>query len=126
MNSLPHSRPQSRLRRLLGRREWLLLFLAGPVLWYLHFWAVYLLAEAYCTFEGAGDGSATPSLLSVLVIGATVVAVGVIAWTTLRAARADPSAGHRGELAWVGMLLGGVFAVATALVGLSALLVPPC
>ena len=35
---------------------WWLLFLAAPLIWYAHFWAVYLVAEAACREQATGRG----------------------------------------------------------------------
>lgn len=118
----------SEYRRLLSRlplpRPWLVLFLAGPVIWYGYFWAVYLLAEAVCSPANV-DASRT-SLLVLAVVVLTIVAVGLISWLALRARRFDAESGHRGELARTGTMLGFVFVLATLFVGLPAVLLSPC
>ena len=100
--------------------RWIVLFLAGPVIWYLHFWAVYLAAEAACAAGGTGIELGGWPLLSVFVIVATVLAVAAIWFLALRARR------WGGQFARVGALLGVLFAVATLFVGAPTLFLPPC
>ncbi|HSJ34163.1 MAG TPA: hypothetical protein VLB85_03840 [Acidimicrobiia bacterium] len=99
---------------------WWLLFLAAPLIWYAHFWAVYLVAEAACRL-GTGDRT----WLSVAVVIVTVAAVALILWVTVGALRRGGD-GHRAELAWVGGMLGFVFALATVAVGMPAVAFGPC
>jgi hypothetical protein len=99
---------------------WWLLFLAAPIIWYGHFWVVYLVAEAACR---AGDGTRT--WLSMFVVAVTVAAVALILWVSIGSVRRGGE-GHRAELAWVGGMLGFIFAVATLAVGLPAVTFPPC
>jgi hypothetical protein len=99
---------------------WWARFLGPPVLWYAHFWLVYLLVEAGCSL-GAGDRA----WLSVAVTVATVVVAGAIGWLALAAVRRRDR-GHRSQLAWLGGMLGVVFGIATVAVGIPALVLPPC
>lgn len=99
---------------------WWLLFLAAPVIWYGHFWTVYLVAEAACSL-GTGDRT----WLSVLVVVLTIAAVALILWVSIGSFRRGGD-GHRAELAWVGGMLGVVFAIATIAVGLPAITFSPC
>lgn len=107
------------------------LFLAGPVIWYLHFWLVYLLAEAGCV---AGTDLASETMwssqtkwLTVAIIATTAAAVALTAWFTLRAWRrwrtAQPS---QGTLAFGGFVMGLLFMLAILMVGMPALVMPPC
>lgn len=109
--------------------QWAVLFLAGPVIWYVHFWAVYLLAEAGCFAAGLGSGS-QPLWLVVTILIATLVAVALIAWTTWAAWRKwrcheDPRPG-RSALYFMGFVLGPLSIVATLFVGLPIAYLPPC
>lgn len=99
---------------------WWLLFLAAPIIWYGHFWVVYLVAEAACRL---GDGSR--AWLSVFVVTVTVAAVALILWMSFGSVGRGGE-GHRAELAWVGAMLGFIFAVATLAVGLPAVTFAPC
>lgn len=99
---------------------WWLLFLAAPIIWYGHFWIVYLVAEAACR---VGTGSRT--WLSVLVVVVTVAAVALILWVSIGSVGRDGE-DHRAELAWVGAMLGFIFAIATLAVGLPAVTFSPC
>lgn len=99
---------------------WWVLFLAAPVIWYGHFWLVYMVAEAACRL-GSGDRI----WLSVLVVIVTVLAVALILWVSIGSAGRDGE-GHRAELAWVGRMLGFIFAIATLAVGLPAVTFSPC
>ncbi len=107
-----------------GRRplfsRWPVLFLAGPVIWYLHFWVVYLAAEAVCTAGGTGMEVGGVPLLSVFVIVVTALAVAVIWWLALRASR------RLGEFTRIGAALGVLFAFGTVFVALPAVFLSPC
>jgi uncharacterized membrane protein YdbT with pleckstrin-like domain len=106
---------------------WVIVLLAGPVIWYLYFWAVYLAAEAMCAGQSNDDSVVLGvPLVSALVVLATVVAVVPIGWFALRARRVDPNRGHREQLARTGAMLGFVFVFATLFVGLPAVFLPPC
>lgn len=114
--------------RLWPRLEWVALFLAGPVIWYLHFWGVYLLAEAGCF--AARTAESQPAWLVVVILVTTVAAAGAIVWTTWLAWRRwrdrDETSRDRPALYFIGFLLGPLFAVATLFVGLPAAVLPPC
>lgn len=116
-------RPRARSRR---PPTWVVLFLAGPVIWYLHFWVVYLAAEAVCSGAGSAQEVAGAGWLSAFVIVTTAGAVALIAGLAVAARRVDSRSGHRSELARSGAALGFVFAVATLFVGLPAIVLPPC
>jgi uncharacterized membrane protein YdbT with pleckstrin-like domain len=105
---------------------WVIVLLAGPVIWYLYFWAVYLAAEAMCAGQSNDSVVLGVPLVSALVVLATVVAVVPIGWFALRARRVDPNRGHREQLARTGAMLGFVFVFATLFVGLPAVFLPPC
>lgn len=109
------------------RPGWAILFLAGPVIWYLHFWLVYLVAEAGC----AADDFRLLGLpgVSVVTVVATVVAVVAIGALTVLAYRrlsggADDEP-HR-PLVLAGCLMGVLFLVATLFVGTPAVMMTPC
>lgn len=115
--------------RLWPRVEWIVLFLAGPVIWYSHFWVVYLLAEAGC-FVARQSAVSQPVWLIVVILVATFAAVALIAWTTWLAWRKwrrmanEPR--NRSAPYYMGFLLGPLFALATLFVGLPAAYLPPC
>lgn len=115
----PPPEPRAHGRSSLSSR-WVVLFLAGPVIWYLHFWVVYLAAEAACAAGGTGLELGGMPLLSVFVVVATVLAVASIWWFARRAGR------RGGEFTQVGALLGVLFVFATVFVGLNALFLSPC
>jgi hypothetical protein len=118
------------------RAAWLLL-LAGPVIWAVHFMAVYLVAEAVCS---AGDSTAEVlglPWLSFVTIAVTVAAavatlvLAVVAWRHWRLRTDDPSGWIAGDernagLALGGFLLGLMFTVAILFVGLPAAFLEPC
>lgn len=108
-----------------SRLEWAALFLAGPVIWYAHFWLVYLVAEAGCFAAG---GSQPPWLVAAI-LAATLAALAFIAWTTWlawRRWRSREEARDRSALYFIGFLLGPMFAAATLFVGLPVAYLPPC
>lgn len=111
------------------RLEWAALFLAGPAIWYGHFWLVYLLAEGGC-FMARQTATGHPLWLVATILATTVAAVALIGWTTHRAWRrwrsSDDSTPGGSALYHIGFLLGPLFAVATIFVGVPAAYLPPC
>lgn len=109
-----------------SRPAWIAL-LAGPSLWFGHFMAVYLLAEAVC----AATGDLTPWLgldpLRWTVIGLTVVVLVVIAvaarmtWTY----RGPPADDVDGLLV-IGIGLDALFAIGVIATAVPALVLVPC
>jgi hypothetical protein len=132
----------------LARRD-IALFVAGPVIWSVHFMAVYLVAEAGCTGDGPGLDVFDPPVPVTFTLAATAVAALAslaAAWWSYRAwkapddqpAAADdrPSADEAAEagrgagpedrdpgrpLAFVGLLHALLSFVGVLLVGLPAL-----
>lgn len=115
------------------------LFLAGPVISFTHFMAVYLLAEATCAVGGPGPDVLGLSLLSLVTLAATAVAIAAIAVLAVLAYRRWRAStdGDRAEdwievtdrnpgLAFAGFVLGLVFIAATAFVGVPAAFLEPC
>jgi hypothetical protein len=104
-------------------------FLAGPVLWSVHFMVVYLAVEAGCTGDGPGLDLFDPPVPTVLTLAATVVAalacLGTAAWAHRRW-RGQPDEDHGGSLAFAGFLLSLLGLVSILLVGLPALVLPAC
>jgi heme/copper-type cytochrome/quinol oxidase subunit 3 len=116
------------------RRVWLL-FLAGPVLWFAHFMAVYVLVESGCAAGGTDLELLGLDVMALVTVVATVVAAGValaVALVALRRWRraddADVLAGGEREsgLALAGMLLGFLFVVAILFTGFPAVHLRPC
>lgn len=106
---------------------WSVLFLAGPVIWYLYFWLVYLVAEAGCTAGGV-QVLGLPAV-SVLTVAATILAVAAIAMLTLigrRRLSPGQDDGTQQPLLLAGYLMGMLFIVATLFVGVPATLMSPC
>jgi hypothetical protein len=123
----------------------LAMFVAGPVIWSVHFMVVYLVTEAGCGGEGPGltlFDPPVPRIVTLAVTAAAAVAALVCARWSFRRWRADgaePAAdeapdlagGHQdrdrgGTLAFAGFLL-SLLSVATILfVGLPALVLPSC
>lgn len=112
-----------RPQRLVPRWTWL--FLAGPVLWYVYFWVVYLAAEAGCVAEAGSLVTWT----TVLLTGVTAAAVAYYAWRAFRDTDAPDVTHHEGSLRSLvrtGWLLGILFVVATLFVGIPAVVLQPC
>lgn len=109
------------MRRLSGA----VLFLAGPVIWYAHFWLVYLIAEAGCT---PGGLSLDPTGVTLVTVALTVLAVVATTIMGITAARGlnDGVGGDWRLMHWGGAVLAGLFVLAIALVGFSGLVFPPC
>ncbi len=120
------------------------MFLAGPVIWSVHFMVVYLVVEAGCTGDGPGLYLFDPPVPTVVTLVATIVAaVACLAcagwshreWRTSRqrvASEAERPTGEldehdrRESLAFAGMLLSLLGAVTVLFVGLPALVLPAC
>lgn len=122
-------------------RRRIALFLAGPVIWSLHFMAVYLVVEAGCSGGGQGLEVFAPPVPTVVTLAATAAAFAaslVAAWLAYRGWRADrhatgPQDGTGlepvdpgGSLALAGWLLSLLAAVHILFVGLPALVLPAC
>ena len=112
----PHLRPE----------RWIVLFLAGPVIWYLFFWVVYLMAEAACVSTLAFTETSGLPTVSLLTIALTLVAAIPVVWFMVRAFRQSDGDSPHHALVKAGGILGISFFVATVFVGLPALFFPPC
>jgi hypothetical protein len=125
------------------RARWALaMFVAGPVIWSVHFMLVYLVTEAGCTGDGPGLVLFDPPVPKAVTLAATAAAaVAALAcdgwsWRTDAAeAAADEAADiagglqHRdrgGTLAFAGFLLSLLSVVTILFVGLPALVLPSC
>ena len=123
----------------------LAMFVAGPVIWSVHFLLVYLVVEAGCTGDGPGLTLFDPPVPKVVTLAVTAAAVAAAlacagwSWRSWQAEAAEPpvdeaadlAGGHQdrdrgGTLAFAGFLL-SVLSVATILfVGMPALVLPSC
>jgi hypothetical protein len=114
-------------------------FLAGPVIWSVHFMAVYLAVEAGCTGDGPGLNLFDPPVPTVLTLATTLAAAlaclataawGYRRWRARTAATAGETRGEPpdrdGSLAFAGFLLSLLGVVSILLVGLPALVLPGC
>jgi heme/copper-type cytochrome/quinol oxidase subunit 3 len=118
----------------LGRtRAGIILFLAGPVIWYGYFWLVYMVAEAACTRGGLafrGFGLNGVSLVTVALSLLSIVAsaaLAVMAYRLWARREENDSPGPDTHLLyWGGAALGALFTLAIALVGLPAIVLVPC
>jgi hypothetical protein len=127
-----------------ARSTWVV-FLAGPVTWFIHFMVVYLAVEAGCTGEGPGLRLFNPPVSDTVTLAATAVAaiacLGFAGWahTRWRASASEPAAEERGDLSaesdirdrggslvFAGLLLSLLSVVAILFVGLPALVLPAC
>lgn len=111
---------------------WPLIFLAGPVIWYVYFWVVYLLAEAGCSPGFAELAILGPKFVTVMTLTATSLALTLIVYLTAKAygqmGRPLLSSSDN-EANWFHLLaamLGVWFLVATMFVGLPALYLDVC
>ena len=128
-------------RDIQARDTWLVL-LAGPVIWFGHFMLVYLVAEAGCTGDGPGLSMFDPPVPTIVTLAATAVAALACAasagwaYRRWRVGRDPDATGERardiagedpgGLLAFIGWLLSLVSIFAVLMVGLPALVIPPC
>lgn len=124
-------------------KTWLIaLFLAGPVIWYLYFWWVYLVAEASCNLSPELQVLEMPvstlvTIVSTLLAGSVIV-TGIVFAVRARARLGPGSVSEpegqvaadrreeRGFLRFGGIALGLLFLVATLITGLPALVLAPC
>jgi hypothetical protein len=121
------------------------MFVAGPVIWSVHFMVVYLITDAGCSGEGPGLALFDPPVPKVVTLAATAVAaLAALAcagwsWRRWRAAGTVPAADEApdlagglqdrdrgGTLALAGFLLSLLSFVTILLVGLPALVLPSC
>ena len=128
------------------RARWALaMFVAGPVIWSVHFMVVYLATEAGCTGDGPGLRLFDPPVPKVVTLAATAAAaVAVLAcagwsWRRWQASGSLPAADEAGDLAgglpdrdrggtlaFAGFLLSLLSVVTILFVGLPALVLPSC
>lgn len=119
-------------------------FLAGPVIWFVHFMVVYLIVDAGCTGDGPGVRLFHPPVPKIATLMATAAAaiacLGFSAWAHRRWRKGTPEpavgeavlAGGTNDgdverrLAFGGLLLSLLFFVAVLFVGLPALVLPAC
>lgn len=111
-----------------ARMRWVLL-LAGPVIWFTHFIAVYLATEVGCAVGGFGFRLLGLEGVAFVTVAATVIAaVAIAGFTVLALARWR--AGRRGDLhnatLFTGVLLGLFSLVAVLFVGIPAVVLQPC
>lgn len=111
-----------------------LLLLAGPVLWFGHFLAVYVLVESGCAAGGTDVELLGLDVMALVTIVATVVAAAVCLGAGLVASRRWRGSGDGvlagGEkesgMALAAMLLGSFFVLAILFTGFPALYLDPC
>jgi hypothetical protein len=101
--------------------------LAGPMIWIAHFMAVYLLVEVSCGFDLLRSDALGIPVISLIVTASTLAAMAAVGWFVFRSAAMRSSGGVVEEfVGFGGILLGTLFTVAIAFVGLPALMIPPC
>lgn len=115
-------------------------FLAGPIIWSVHFMVVYLVAEAGCTGDGPGLSLFDPPLPVVVTLAATVIGAAACLLSALwgyrrwRARRDDHNASSAtltgqdtGGLLSFGGFVMSLLGFATVLfVGVPAAVLGPC
>lgn len=116
----------------------ILVFLAGPLIWTIHFAVVYLVAEAGCTGDGAGLDVFDPPVPTVVTIVATLVAAlaciasawwGYSRWTSRMGSREEPGAEDSaggGALLLGGSLLSLLGVAVVLFVGVPGVTLPMC
>jgi hypothetical protein len=121
------------------------MFVAGPVIWSVHFLLVYLVTEAGCTGDGPGlvlfDPPVPKAVTLAVTAAAAVAALACAGWSWRRwrtdaaEAAADEAADiagglqdrdRGGTLAFAGFLLSLLSVVTILFVGLPALVLPSC
>ena len=129
------------LSRDLRARKVFVVFLGGPVVWFLHFMVVYAVVEAGCTGDGPGLRLFDPPVPTIVTLAATAVAaiatIGFAAWgyrrwrvLSQRHATNEMSgeglADRRGSLSFAGFMMSLISLFAVLIVGLPALALPAC
>ena len=126
----------------------LAMFVAGPVIWSVHFLLVYLVTEAGCSGDGPGLTLFDPPVPRVVTLAVTAAAVAAAlacagwSWRRWRASGAEAAAeaadqaadiagglqdqDRGGTLAFAGFLLSLLSVVTILFVGLPALVLPSC
>lgn len=105
------------------RPRWAWLFLAGPIIWYLYFWVVYLAAEAGCN----ANSGAVVTWVTVGLTGGTIFAIAFYTWRAKRIRGLwDRDNDDANALVKAGFLMGAFFVLATLFVGIPALILQPC
>lgn len=124
-------------------RSALAMFVAGPVIWSVHFMVVYLVVEAGCSSGGPGLRLFDPPVPTVVTLAATALSalacLACAGWNyrRWRAARSQPAGqaddrlalvgpDRRGSLAFAGALLSLLGVVTILFVGLPAVALPAC
>jgi heme/copper-type cytochrome/quinol oxidase subunit 3 len=116
-------------------RSGLTVFVAGPIIGVVHFFVVYLVAEAGCTGDGPGLDAFDPPVPVVLTLVATVLAAagctGTAVWAYRRwrsdsGGTAADELVERGPLAFMGFLLSVLGLATVLLVGAPALVLEAC
>lgn len=104
------------------------LFLAGPLIWSVHFFAVYLVSEMGCTGEGPGLELFDPPVPGLLTVTATAVAavtcVAAAAWSYRRGRRGPGE--ESTTLLYAGAMLSALAFVTVLFVGVPAVVFPAC
>ena len=108
---------------------WIML-LAGPTIWYVYFWVVYLLAESVCRRGGLDFTVIGMAGLSLLTIAITVAASALMRHRRppklLIWREEDVAATGRAGLSFAALVLSGIFLLAVLATGLPALGLEPC
>lgn len=121
-------------------RSALAMFVAGPVIWSVHFMVVYLLVEAGCSGSGQGLRLLDPPVPTVATLAATALAALALlvcarwSYRHWQASRHEPARrdgglggdGPNGSLAFASFLLSLLGLVAVLFVGLPAVVLPAC
>jgi hypothetical protein len=126
-------------------RSALAMFVAGPLIWSVHFMLVYLVVEAGCTGNGPGLQLFDPPVPKAVTLAATAAAaVAALAcagwsWRRWRMKSSEPAADEApdlagglqdfdrgGTLTLAGFLLSLLSVVTILFVGLPALVLPSC
>ena len=126
-------------------RRALAMFVAGPLIWSVHFMLLYLVTEAGCTGDGPGLQLFDPPVPKAVTLAATAAAAAAAlvcagwSWRRWRASSDHPAADKGGDLAsgpndldrgaplaFAGFLLSLLSVVTILFVGLPALVLPSC
>lgn len=104
------------------------LFLAGPLIWSVHFFVVYLVSEMGCTGDGPGLSVFDPPVPGLVTVTTSAVAavacLAAAAWSYRRGRRGRRE--ERTTLLYAGAMLSALAFVTILFVGAPAVVFPAC
>lgn len=103
-----------------------LFMLASPIIWAAHFLFIYAVNGVACARPALNTIWAGTPVSSWIIVAASVLALGAMAMVYWRQRKEMQPTGERGFLAWLGVMLSLLLAVAVVWETMPVLLVPAC